>query len=217
MLRSEGGLDLCSASADFDFFGEAGWLPMKRILFVLAATTWLFPILGFAEPVKVTLEWVELDRTQAADLAKPFANATLTESDHPKFADLENSIHKRVLVKHVQQIEPGSNDDHVTQIGEMSFDLSLSVSPIEAGTYEVAVEAALIEGAASIDSLKQATSVATPLKSIPVKHVSTKIKLSHGKSFALSGLSQRKNDSIIDQILIVSLVEPWKTIPASGR
>jgi hypothetical protein len=203
--------------ADFNFSGQVARLPMKHSMITLAVVVGLFPIFGHAEPIKVTFEWVELDRTQCADLAKPFANAAVTESDHKKFADLKNSGHGRVLVKHVQQIEPGSKGDHTTQIGETKLDLQLAVGQREAGFYEVAVEALLEEEAESIDSLKPANSAATQLKTIPMKQFSTTIKLSHGKSFSLSGLSQRKNDHEITQILIVSIVEPWKTTHVVGR
>ena len=191
---------------------------MKLAIISLTVIVCLFPTLGHAKPVRVTLEWVELDSTQSADLVKAFHGAVFEESSHQIFVDLENSKHRRVLLKHVQQIEPGSNVEHTTQIDEAKFDLSLTVSHAEGGLYDVGVEASLRQAAELLDSSLPATLTASQMKKIPVLYFSTGstgIKLSHGNSCAVSGLTQRKGDGKTIQILIVSLAEPWNTSPAA--
>ena len=184
---------------------------MKLAIISLIVSVCLFPSLGHAEPIRVTLEWVELDSIQSADLVKAFNGSVFEESSHQVFVDLENSKHKRVLITHVQQIEPGDNAEHTTQVNETKFDLSLTVSHAAGGLYEVGVKTSLQQAGEPLDSLKPAALTASQLTIIPMLSISTGIKLSHGSSCAVSGLMRRKGDGETIQILIISLAETWNT------
>lgn len=184
---------------------------MKLPIISLIVSVCLFPTLGHAEPIRLTLEWVELDSIQSAGLVKALHGTVFEESSHPIFVDLENSKHKRVLITHVQQIEPGNNAEHRTQVNGTKFDLSLTVSHATAGLYEVGVKTSLQQAGELFDSLTPATLTALQWKKIPVLSVSTRIQLSHGNSCVVSGMMRRDDDGEKIQVLIISVVETWKS------
>ena len=153
-----------------------------------------------AKPIIVKLDWVEVDSNQCADLLQSFKGAVFADSSNQDLVDLKDSKHGRKLINHVQQIVPGSHSELTTQIDQKKFDLSLTVSHPEEGLYEVKLDASVQQGL--LDSLRP-----IPQVKIPVTHFTTRIKLSHGKSYAISALTRR--DSGTSQFLVVSLVEPW--------
>ena len=151
--------------------------------------------IAHAEPITLKLEWIELNSTQSGELAEQFNAFSIAASRDPRFTQLRESEHSRVLVSHEQQIEPGGTGKLSTQVDQTKFDLALDVSQVNNGLYEVGVETSLRANRSRLVDREV--------------RVSTKIKLSHQNSFSLSGILRQEKDGAKLTVLIISLVEPW--------
>ena len=134
--------------------------------------------------------------------------------DDPKLTDLEEKAAKKVLVHHVESIEPGTKAKHATRIDDTTFDLELAIRLKETGVYETDLTASRTQGAEIPVPLKPGTQL-TPAQMKGVRRVNMAIRLGllPGQSMAIGGLA-RVGDATKDKpgqkmlILIIGLEKP---------
>ncbi|MHB0961499.1 MAG: hypothetical protein ACYC0X_24220 [Pirellulaceae bacterium] len=154
--------------------------------------------IGQAEPVRVSLEWVELDCRKCPDLAARLqakeGQVAITQRDDPKFTDLEKKAAKKVLVHHVENIEPGTKAKHATRINDTTFDLELAIRLKETGVYEADLTASRTQGAEMPVPLKPGTQL-TPaqMKGVRKASMAFRLGLVPGQSMAIGGLAKVGN------------------------
>ena len=172
--------------------------------------------------IGVSVEWLELDCTKCPDLLARFQPAKnrvgMAERHDAKFADLEKKAAKRVLVRHVEWMEPGTKAKHSTQIGDTTVDLELTVRMAGSGGYDVGINFARKEGAelpATITPGDQLTPAQR--KGIEKVQSSTGFRLLPGESCVVGGLAQRdrtKGDAGLTMlVLIVGVDKPGEVKP----
>lgn len=123
---------------------------MKWAVITIVAFACVGPKLGQAEPIGVSLEWSELDCTECPELAARFqpkeGRIQFLQERDPQFVALEKKAAKRLLVQHVEWIEPGAKAKHTTRINETTFELELAVGLPEAGVYLTTLSAKVEQG-----------------------------------------------------------------------
>ncbi len=150
---------------------------------------------GQAEPVRVSLEWVELDCTKCPDLAKRLqaeeGQVAIIQRDDPKFTGLEEKAARKVLVHHVESIEPGTKAKHATRIDDTTFALELAIRLKETGVYEADLTASRTQGADTPVPLKPGTQL-TPaqMKGVRKASMAFRLGLVPGQSVAIGGLAK---------------------------
>ena len=113
----------------------------------------------------------------------------IAERRDAKFADLEKKATKRVLVHHVEWIEPGTKVNHATRINETTFELNLTIKLTGKGTYEAAVHAGWKQSPEMLpDSIKPGT-LLTPaqMKGVDTRQMGFTLRLSPGQSWVIGG------------------------------
>jgi hypothetical protein len=127
---------------------------MRWVLIALVAFASVNDKVAQAEPVRVSLEWIELDCTKCPELATRLQStrnlAIRVERGDSKFVDLEKKAAKRMLVEHVQWIEPGTKVKQTTRLNDSTFDLELAINRTQPGNYEAVVYAKLRQGTEEI-------------------------------------------------------------------
>jgi len=174
---------------------------MKWLMITVVTFAGLGHTVCQAEPVGVSLEWIELDCTKCPELAARFQPkqdyAAFVERRDPKFADLEKKAAKRVLVHHVEWLEPGTKVKHTTQINnESTFDLDLAITPTKKGDYEAVLRAELRQGAewdASVGPGTQPTPA--QMKGVEVSSTMFKLVLSPGQSWVTDALFEKRHQT----------------------
>ena len=176
---------------------------MKCAMILVAALACVSQTSALAEPVGVSLEWSELDCTNSPELAERFQQVGIAERQDPRFADLEKAVSKRMLVRHVQWIEPGTRTRHSTQIGACTLNLDLAIRPTAATSYEVELNA-------SLDQLRGRDAVPKPERLLTASQMrmATRLAISTGQSWAIGGLRSKDGGQTTIQVLIVAIEDP---------
>lgn len=169
---------------------------MKWAVIAVVAFACLGQGFGRAAPICVSLEYIELDYTKCPELAARFqpreGYVGIAERRDAKFADLEKKAAKRVLVHHVEWIEPGTKVNHVTRINETTFALNLAIKLTGKGNYAAAVHAEWKQGCELPASVKPGTQL-TPAqmkaveKGIDTRQTTITLRLSPGQSWVIGG------------------------------
>jgi len=122
---------------------------MKWAMMAAAAFVCINHSVGRTEPVRISVELVELDFTNCRHLAAQFEGTPVPgslDAYAPVLAELERMGAKRVLLQHVQWLDPGPKVAHTTRINDWTFELALEVEWPKKGVYQVSVQSCLAEG-----------------------------------------------------------------------
>ena len=168
---------------------------MRLGIITLIGCVFLWSGLACAEPVRVSLDWVELDCTKCPELAARLrpkeGQVAITQTDDPKFTDLEEKAAKKVLVHHIEDIEPGTKAKHATRIDETTFDLELAIRLRENGVYVADLTASRTQGAELPASVKPGTHLTlAQMKGVRRASMAFRLGLLPGQSVAIGGLAR---------------------------
>lgn len=199
---------------------------MKWVMIAFVACGGVDQGIVLAEPISVSLEWVELDCKKCPELAVRLqpkeGSVGFVERSDPKFADLEKAV-KRVLVHHVEWMEPGTKAKHSTRIDETTFDLGLAIRVAENGAYDAEVNVSRKQGAELPASVRPGTQL-TPaqMKGVQKAAMSYRLRLLPGRRMAIGALANagdaaRNNSGPKMLVLIIGLDEPEEASHGSGH
>lgn len=169
---------------------------------------------------------MELDYTRCPELAARFLpkdnRVAIVDHSDPKFSELEKRATGKVLVHHVEWLEPGATARHSTRIEDTTFDLALAVHLTAAWTYETDLWASRKQGAQLPAPVKPGTQLtAAERKGVQQANMSIRLPLQPGQSVAIGGLAKpsdtpktRSGSRML--VLLIGLEKPQGARPSAS-